>query len=98
MRALLLTTTLLALGCRPAVEAGPGDGTPADDGANTDSADPEQVEPFTIIVVPDIQYLTLGSPVMLDQMMSWIVDNAEVENIAMVLQEGDITHNDTLAE
>jgi hypothetical protein len=50
------------------------------------------------MVVPDIRYLTLSSPVMLDQMMVWIVDNAEAENIAMVLQEGDITHNDTVAE
>lgn len=100
MRALLMKMAMLSLGCRPATEAGAGAAHTVDSGTRDSGApgDPAPAEPFTLLVIPDIQYLTLGSPVMLDQMMSWIVDNAESENIAMVLQEGDITHNDTVAE
>ena len=83
----MLPLTALLAGCSPAP-------TPADSGAA--SGDPW----FTLLVIPDIQYLTLDpEPLpMLQEMMDWILENHEMLNIAMVLQEGDITHNNTDAE
>jgi hypothetical protein len=80
------TTTLalctLLLGCAPAPE---------------DSGEPEP-EPFTLIVVPDVQYLTLSYPDILDGMLQWAAEEADQQNIAYLLQEGDITHNNSDAE
>lgn len=56
-------------------------------------------EPFTVVVLPDTQYLTLSPENMIFRdMMSWIRDNLDELHIEMVLQEGDITHNNTEAE
>ena len=63
-----------------------------------ESGTPEPVEPwFTLLVIPDTQYITLNpEPLpMLREMMDWILENHEALGIAMVLQEGDITHNNT---
>ncbi len=59
----------------------------------------EDTEPFTLVVVPDIQYLTLNpSNEVLRDMMDWILERRQSLNIQMVLQEGDLTHNNTEAE
>jgi len=54
--------------------------------------------PFTLIALPDSQYYALDYPQLITTMIQWIVDNKEVENIAFVLHEGDLTHQNTESE
>ena len=49
-------------------------------------------KPFTVIALPDTQYLTLDYPALLTTQTQWILDNAAAKNIAFVLHEGDMTH------
>jgi len=51
-----------------------------------------------MIVIPDIQYVTLGYPEILTTTTEWIAAEKDGLDLAFVLQEGDITHNDTQAE
>lgn len=51
--------------------------------------------PFTIAVFPDVQYYTLSFPYILDEMVGWVAEQKEARNIAFLLQEGDLTHNNT---
>jgi len=50
---------------------------------------------FTLIVIPDIQYVSLGYPEILEEITTWITEQQQRRNILMVLQEGDLTHNNT---
>jgi hypothetical protein len=77
-----LALTLLLCGC-PA---------PADD-----SAAPE-AEPFTIIVVPDTQYYTLAYPEILDDMLAWVAQTVDEHSTAILLHEGDVTHQNSQEE
>lgn len=68
-------------------------GSPADT-----SAPPTELvapEPFAIAVFPDIQYLTLDDAQVLQDMVQFVAAEREARNIAFVLQEGDITHQNT---
>jgi uncharacterized repeat protein (TIGR02543 family) len=53
---------------------------------------------YTIVVIPDIQYMTLSYPDILSDMFDWIVANVEVRNIQLVIQVGDLTDRNTEAE
>ncbi|MCO4773515.1 MAG: metallophosphoesterase [Deltaproteobacteria bacterium] len=86
------TAALLFATCLAACSPGTDPETAEDTG---DAEDPW----FTLLVIPDTQYLTLNPEYgMLETMMEWILDNHEALNIKMVLQEGDLTHNNTDAE
>lgn len=50
---------------------------------------------FSIVVLPDIQYLTLRDPHILEDMIDFILDDQRARDIQFVVQEGDITHNNT---
>ncbi len=54
--------------------------------------------PFTLVVLPDTQYLTLSYFPIFDFNTRWIVEQKKKRNIVAVLHEGDITHNNTDAE
>lgn len=89
MRSLFPALLAVLIGC-----AGPSDG-------QKKGLKPEIVDdsPFTVVVLPDIQYLTLNPEgEVFRNMMDWILEHREALNIQMVLQEGDITHNNTEAE
>ncbi|TNE88530.1 MAG: hypothetical protein EP330_14250 [Deltaproteobacteria bacterium] len=88
MRILTALSLALLVGCST-----PEGGDPTDTGVETGSPDAEDPW-FTLMVIPDIQYLTndLDSYGVLGNMMDWIVDHKDELNIAMVVQEGDITH------
>ncbi|MBW1878146.1 MAG: metallophosphoesterase [Deltaproteobacteria bacterium] len=79
MRTTTLALWTVLLGCAPVPE---------------ETAEPEP-EPFTLVVVPDVQYLTLSYPSILDGMLQWVADEADQRNIAYLLQEGDITHENS---
>jgi len=49
-------------------------------------------KPFTLLVMPDSQYY---SEVMWKTAMTWILAQQKTRNVAMLLHEGDITHNDS---
>lgn len=67
-------------------------------GDDDDHDTPLPEDAFTLIVIPDIQYVTLGYPEILDEMTAWIVAERDKRNILFVLQEGDLTHNNTEEE
>jgi hypothetical protein len=50
---------------------------------------------FSMVVLPDIQYLTLGNAHILEDMIDFILDDQRLRSIRFVVQEGDITHNNT---
>lgn len=52
-------------------------------------------EPFTIAVFPDTQYMSARYPYVLTRMNQWVLENADSRNIALLLQVGDITDNNT---
>ena len=79
MRTTPLALFTLLLGCTPAPE---------------ETGEPEP-EPFALVVVPDVQYLTLSYPDILDEMLQWAADEADQQDIAYLLQEGDITHDNS---
>ncbi len=87
----LVLVSLLALGCA---------GDPSDEPGDDDTADEpdEPGPPFALIVIPDIQYVTLGYPEILTTTTEWIVDERDDLDIVYVLQEGDLTHEDSQAE
>lgn len=58
----------------------------------------EPGEPFSLVVIPDIQYVTLGYPQVLLAMTEWVAEQRDARDIAFVLQEGDMTHNNTAEE
>jgi hypothetical protein len=58
----------------------------------------QSAEPFSIIVIPDIQYYTNSWPNLLTTMTTWIKDSRESLNTAFVLQEGDVTNTNADAE
>ncbi len=51
--------------------------------------------PFSLLVMPDSQYYNAW---MWKTAMTWILAQQKPLNVAMMLHEGDITHNDTAAE
>ncbi|MFT7521292.1 MAG: hypothetical protein ACI9MC_003443 [Kiritimatiellia bacterium] len=60
--------------------------------------DPQNVEPFTLVAIPDIQYMTLGQSPVFEGMTSFIREQSAARNVRFVMQEGDISHNNTDAE
>ncbi len=62
-------------------------------GDSGDSAEPG-LEPFTLIVLPDTQYVALGYPEILEEMLGW----AATQDAAFLLHEGDLTHENSEAE
>ena len=53
---------------------------------------------YTIVVVPDIQHLTLYYPEVLDDLVDWILNNAQGGNIQFMIQVGDLTEKNTALE
>jgi len=53
---------------------------------------------YSIIIVPDIQIMTLLYPDVLDNMTDWIRDNAEKYKIKFMIQVGDLTETKTVRE
>lgn len=58
-------------------------------------AGPPAGEPYTISVIPDIQYFVKENPTMLYRISQWLLENADAKNIGLVLQMGDLTDNNT---
>jgi len=61
-------------------------------------ASDEENAPFTVAIIPDVQFFvsepyTDGKIDGLVDMVDWIIDNKETENIKMVAQIGDLTHH-----
>jgi len=54
--------------------------------------------PFTVVVLPDTQFYSLLRPEIFTAQTDWIAANKENMNVAFVLHEGDIVHNNTPAE
>jgi hypothetical protein len=48
---------------------------------------------YSVVVIPDIQELTVKHPEKLNTMMNWIAQNKEKENIRFVIDVGDVTWN-----
>jgi hypothetical protein len=71
-------------------------GEPAVD--DDDTTAPEPADPFTLIVIPDIQYITLSYPDIVMSMFGWVADQRDELGIAFVLQEGDLTHGNSEPE
>ena len=90
VRLSLLLLAALAVGCQGASV------DPSDDDSAPEVDEPGP--PFALIVVPDIQYVTLGYPEILTTTTEWIVQEREDLDIAFVLQEGDLTHENSQAE
>jgi hypothetical protein len=86
----------LTLLCAFVVAVGCADDSPVE--ADDDDTVVEYGEPFSLVVVPDIQYVTLGYPEILTATTEWIVDERDEQGIAYVLQEGDLTHENSPAE
>lgn len=58
----------------------------------------DDLEEFSIIVLPDTQYYSLHFPEVFENQTKWIAENIEKHNIKFVIGVGDITHNDTPEE
>ncbi|MFA6448597.1 MAG: metallophosphoesterase [bacterium] len=54
--------------------------------------------PFTIIALPDSQYLSLSYPDLFKTQTQWVADNKTAKNILFVLHEGDVTHTNSVEE
>ena len=50
---------------------------------------------FSIVVLPDTQYASENYPAVFESQTQWIADNKDYINIAFVLQEGDITNDNS---
>ncbi len=87
----------LTLLCALVVAAGCADDPPVEDDDDDDTV-VEHGEPFSLVVIPDIQYVTLGYPDILTATTEWIADERDELDIAYVLQEGDLTHENSLDE
>jgi hypothetical protein len=85
MKSRLLPFALLLSGCPPAAD-GP------------DSGSPTTAAPFTLIVLPDTQYYTLGYPQILDEMLAWAAETVDEHETAFLLHEGDLTHENSEEE
>ncbi|MCL2685849.1 MAG: InlB B-repeat-containing protein [Candidatus Bathyarchaeota archaeon] len=53
---------------------------------------------YTIAVIPDIQYLTLYYPDVLEELLDWILNSAQEGNIHFMIQVGDLTEKNTVIE
>lgn len=53
---------------------------------------------FRVIAIPDSQYMSLGYPALFNTVTTWIKDNRDKKKIAFVIHEGDMVHNNTVAE
>ncbi|MDR0461386.1 MAG: InlB B-repeat-containing protein [Nitrososphaerota archaeon] len=53
---------------------------------------------YTIAVIPDIQYMTLYYQDVLNALFDWVYDNTEARNIQFMIQVGDLTDANTVAE
>jgi len=90
--AALWLALLPGAGCEPEAE----EDDAADDDATGDDDDPGA--PFTLIAVPDIQYVTLAYPEVLLETTGWIAEEADDRDILFTLQEGDLTHENSELE
>jgi len=50
---------------------------------------------YAIIVVPDIQHLTLHYPDVLEALINWVIENVQECNIQLMIQVGDLTNDNT---
>ncbi len=77
-----------------------GCSSPAEEGdpAGDDDVEVPALDPFSLILIPDIQYVTLAYPDVLDAMTGWAAAERDDRDIRFVLQEGDLTHENTDAE
>jgi hypothetical protein len=50
-------------------------------------------ETWTLVIIPDTQRLAPNNPTAYNNMMQWIVDNKETEDIRMVMHLGDYANN-----
>ena len=85
---------LLATACAPSATIALGGG----DDTALDTGDPEPPAVFTIIAVPDTQFLPAGWPAVFDETFVWIAAHAEELNLAFVLGEGDVVQDDLPSE
>lgn len=73
-------------------------GCPAPEELLPESTPTSEDRDFAIVVLPDIQFLTLDSPETLETMVDFILDDQRFRDIQFVVQQGDLTHNNTNAE
>lgn len=52
-------------------------------------------KPYTIAVLPDVQYMTKNYPEILTKQLQWLSEHAADRNIGLVLQVGDLTNDNT---
>lgn len=72
------------------------DTAPTADTAGTDTADnADESAVFTVIAVPDTQFLAESYPEVFDETFAWIAEAIEEQEIAFVLGEGDVVENDS---
>lgn len=83
-----------------AVDSGSDSGRDTSETADTaDTADTAATDDvFTLIAVPDTQFLPATWPEVFDETFAWIADHAEELNLAFVLGEGDMVQDDLPAE
>lgn len=85
-----------------ATETGAETGTDPDSSADSaeDTGDTANAaeDVFTLIAVPDTQFLAAGWPDVFDETFAWIADHAEELNLAFVLGEGDVVQDDSPEE
>jgi calcineurin-like phosphoesterase family protein len=53
---------------------------------------------FTIVLIPDTQYYTVGHMDLMHRQIQWIVDNAERLHVVFAIHEGDMTNDNTEAQ
>ncbi|HTM20666.1 MAG TPA: metallophosphoesterase [Kofleriaceae bacterium] len=53
---------------------------------------------FTIVLIPDTQYYTVGHMDLFHRQIQWIVDNAERLHVVFAIHEGDMTNDNTEAQ
>lgn len=57
---------------------------------------PDDLTPFTLVVLPDTQYYSASYPNIFTSQTQWIKDNKEALNIVFVLHEGDLVNTVTV--
>lgn len=84
---LLVLGTCLVPGC--------GGGRGGEPGTTSDPLPAVPDGAFTVVVLPDTQYYSLGYPNIFTAMTRWTADRRDERNIVFVLHEGDIVHRNT---
>lgn len=80
----------------------PVDSAAREHGTSTNRIPPEPLPwiegSTTLVVLPDTETYCQKRPQLLEAQTKWIADNARARNIAYVLHEGDIVHDDVEAQ